>query len=80
VGRCLHVVDSCSDVTLARRDMLHRLHLHRVSAPVIIAHLEGETILREAGSLRMGMGAPGIGLGLGPVTYRNTTCYMMYDV
>jgi hypothetical protein len=51
LGLC--IVDSCSDVTLARRDVLSRLHL--VPSPVVIAHLGGETILREAGSLQLGV-------------------------
>ncbi len=55
LGLC--IVDSCSgDVTLARRDVLSRLHL--VPSPLVIAHLGGETILREAGSLRLGV--PGV--------------------
>jgi hypothetical protein len=51
VGMC--IVDSCSDVTLARRDVLSDLYL--VASPVVIAHLGGETILREARSLTLGI-------------------------
>jgi hypothetical protein len=58
LGLCL--VDSCSDVTLARRDVLSSLHL--VASPVVIAHLGGDTILREAGSLTLGV--PGAGTTL----------------
>jgi hypothetical protein len=51
LGLC--IVDSCSNVTLARRNVLS--HLHLVPLPVVIAHLGGETILREAGSLQLGV-------------------------
>ena len=54
LGLCL--VDSCSDVTLARRDVLSRLHL--VASPVVVSPLGGDTILREAGSLTFGV--PGV--------------------
>ncbi len=54
IGMC--IVDSCSDVTLARRDVLSRLHVADVL--VVIIHLGGETILREARSLALGV--PGV--------------------
>jgi hypothetical protein len=44
-GICL--IDTCSDVSLARRDVLRRNQ--SVEFPVVIAHLGGETSLSEAG-------------------------------
>jgi transposase InsO family protein len=51
LGMCL--VDSCSDITIARRDVLR--DLARVDAPIVVAHLGGDTILREAGTLHLGV-------------------------
>jgi hypothetical protein len=51
LGMCL--VDSCSDITIARRDVLR--DLGRVDAPIVVAHLGGDTILREAGTLQLGV-------------------------
>jgi hypothetical protein len=45
-GLCL--VDTCSDVSLARRDVLHALQ--RVDDPVVISHLGGESCFDEIGS------------------------------
>jgi hypothetical protein len=50
------LVDSCSDITIARRDVLSSLR--PVDAPVVVAHLGGDTILREAGTLQLGV--PGV--------------------
>ena len=48
-GLCL--IDSCSDVTLARRDVLVAVSPRETS--VAIAHLGGETILREVGTFTL---------------------------
>jgi hypothetical protein len=48
-GRCL--VDTGSDVSLARREVLTRLCLS--STPVSISHLGGETVLQEMGTLHL---------------------------
>jgi hypothetical protein len=45
-GLCL--IDTCSDVSLARRDVLSRLHA--AEASVIIGHMGGETNLSEVGT------------------------------
>jgi hypothetical protein len=45
-GLCL--IDTCSDVSLARRDVLHSLQ--RVDDPVFISHLGGESCFDETGS------------------------------
>jgi hypothetical protein len=45
-GLCL--IDTCSDVSLARRDVLHSLQ--RVDDPVVISHLGGESCFGEVGS------------------------------
>jgi hypothetical protein len=45
-GLCL--IDTCSDVSLARRDVLHPLQ--RVDDPVVISHLGGEICFDEVGS------------------------------
>jgi hypothetical protein len=45
-GLCL--IDTCSDVSLARRDVLHALQ--RVDDPVVISHLGGESCFEEVGS------------------------------
>ncbi len=44
-GLCL--IDTCSDVSLARRDVLHSL---QVDDPVVISHLGGESSFEEVGS------------------------------
>jgi hypothetical protein len=72
VGMC--IVDSCSDVTLARRDVLSRLHF--AASPVVIAHLGGETILREAGSLVLGV--PGVDPD--PFTLHNVLAVGAHDL
>jgi hypothetical protein len=46
-GRCL--VDSCSDITLARRDVFLE-QIQFVESPAIVAHLGGETTLHEVGT------------------------------
>jgi hypothetical protein len=46
-GRCL--VDSCSDITLARRDVLEQIRF--AASPAVVAHLGGETTLHEVGPL-----------------------------
>ncbi len=48
-GRCL--VDTCSDVTVARLDVLVRV---RLVQPVVVNHLGGETTLNRAGDLTLG--------------------------
>ncbi len=48
-GLCL--VDTCSDVTMARRDVLTSLELGETA--VAIAHLGGETRLQEVGTLTL---------------------------
>ena len=48
-GLCL--IDSCSDVTLARRDVLVAVSPRETS--VAIAHLGGETILRKVGTITL---------------------------
>jgi hypothetical protein len=50
VGRCL--VDTCSDVSVARRDIL--LGPYRVRDAVVVGHLRGESRLNEAGTLEIG--------------------------
>ena len=47
VGRCL--IDTCSDVSVSRRDVL--LDVRRVRDPVVVGHMGGESLLYEAGSL-----------------------------
>jgi hypothetical protein len=48
VGRCL--IDSCSDVSIARRDVLTDVCTTRF--PAVLGHLGGETFLCEVGTLR----------------------------
>jgi hypothetical protein len=48
-GRCL--IDTCSDVSLARHDVLTNVRF--VAEPVVVGHLGGETLLRQAGSLQL---------------------------
>jgi hypothetical protein len=52
LGRCL--VDTCSDVTVARRDVLAGVHYTGPYGDVLVGHLRGETLLRNAGSLELG--------------------------
>jgi hypothetical protein len=52
LGRCL--VDTCSDVSVARRDVLAGVHYTGLYGDVLIGHLGGETLLRNAGSLELG--------------------------
>jgi hypothetical protein len=47
LGRCL--IDTCSDVSVARRDVL--VDPHFFDEPVIVGHLGGKTTLLEAGTL-----------------------------
>ncbi len=49
VGRCL--IDTCSDVSVSRRDVLY--DVHRVLGPVVVGHMGGESLLYEAGSLQL---------------------------
>jgi hypothetical protein len=49
VGLCL--VDTCSDVSVARRDVLSQTHIVRHG--VMVGHLGGETLLQEAGTLEL---------------------------
>ena len=49
LGRCL--VDTGSDVSLARRDALTRLCL--ASTPLVVSHLGGETVIQEMGTLHL---------------------------
>ena len=49
VGLCL--VDTCSDVSVARRDVLSQTHIVRNG--VMVGHLGGETLLQEAGTLEL---------------------------
>ncbi len=48
-GRCL--IDTCSDVSVARRDVI--TGIHNVEHPVLVEHWGGETCLQEAGTLEM---------------------------
>jgi hypothetical protein len=48
VGRCL--IDSCSDVSIARRDVL--IDVRVTHSPAVVGHLGGETSLRELGTLQ----------------------------
>ena len=50
LGRCL--VDTCSDVSVARRDVLTATHF--VQDAVIVEHLGGESTLEEAANLELG--------------------------
>ncbi len=50
LGRCL--IDSCSDVSVARRDVL--TNVHPVDAAIVVDHLGGETFLNEVGTLQWG--------------------------
>ncbi len=43
------LIDTCSDVTLARRDVL--TSVRRAETAVVISHLGGETNLRDFGTL-----------------------------
>ena len=43
------LIDTCSDVTLARRDVL--TSIRRAETTVVIAHLGGETNLHDFGTL-----------------------------
>ncbi len=49
LGRCL--IDTGSDVSLVRREALTRLCL--ASTPLVISHLQGETIIQEMGTLHL---------------------------
>ncbi len=50
LGRCL--VDTCSDVSVARRDVLTAAYF--VQEAVIVGHLGGESTLEEVGTLELG--------------------------
>ncbi len=52
LGRCL--VDTCSDVSVARRDVLSAVHYAGPHNDVLVGHLGGETLLRDAGTLELG--------------------------
>ncbi len=52
LGRCL--VDTCSDVSVARRDVLSGVHYTGPDHDVLVGHLGGETLLRNAGTLELG--------------------------
>jgi hypothetical protein len=49
VGCCL--VDTCSDVTVARRDVVTIVHF--VRQPILVGHMGAETIFGEAGTLEL---------------------------
>ncbi len=51
LGRCL--VDTCSDVSVARRDVLSGVHYTGPDHDVLVGHLGGETLLRNAGALEL---------------------------
>ncbi len=51
LGRCL--VDTCSDVSVARRDVLSGVHHTGPDNGVLVGHLGGETLLRNAGTLEL---------------------------
>ncbi len=51
-GRCL--VDTCSDVSIARRDVLAGVHYTGPDRDVLVGHLGGETLLRNAGTFELG--------------------------
>ncbi len=44
-------MDTCSDVSVARREVL--VGIHYVQHPVLVEHMGGETLLREAGALEL---------------------------
>ncbi len=48
-GRCL--VDTCSDVTIARLDVLVGVRMVR---PIVVSHMGGETAINRAGDLTLG--------------------------
>jgi hypothetical protein len=50
LGRCR--IDTCSDVSVARRDVLSNLHF--ADEPVIVGHMGGDTTLHEVGTLQLG--------------------------
>ncbi len=60
VGLCL--VDTCSDVSVARRDVFSPAHYVRNC--VMVEHMGGETLLQEAGTLELArsFGLPPIAL------------------
>ncbi len=62
-GRCL--VDTCSDVSLARRDILTNVRV--VADPVVVGHLGGESLLRQAGAFRLDRMDGGNGIVLNDV-------------
>ncbi len=51
-GRCL--VDTCSDVSIARRDVLTGVHYAGPDQNILVGHLGGETLLRNAGTFELG--------------------------
>ncbi len=51
LGRCL--VDTCSDVSVARRDVLTELQQVTGDRAISVGHLGGETLLEEAGVFEM---------------------------
>jgi hypothetical protein len=64
LGRCL--IDTCSDVSVARRDVLQGVSRVRPEQSVLVGHLGGDTLLRELGIFQLGRfdGSP-------PVTLSN---------
>ena len=50
-GRCL--VDTCSDVSIARRDVLAGVRHNGPEHAVVVGHLGGETILQDAGTFEL---------------------------
>jgi hypothetical protein len=50
LGRCL--VDTCSDVSVARRDVL--VDTHFVLDAIVVGHLGGEIVLEEVGTFELG--------------------------
>jgi hypothetical protein len=51
LGRCL--VDTCSDVSIARRDVLTGVQRADDDQTILVGHLGGETLLYEMGSFEM---------------------------
>ncbi len=49
IGRCL--IDTCSDVSVSRRDVL--FNVRQMLDPVVVGHMGGESLLYEAGSIRL---------------------------
>jgi hypothetical protein len=50
-GLCLCLIDTCSDVSMARRDVLTAIGMGETA--VVIAHLGGETSLQEIGTFTL---------------------------